>query len=110
MLGLYGLSEEALSTTPTDSTPTPEPAVWHEIGKGYIDTINVNDSNNATISVTGRGEEAIILDCEILEKLVYSVGSTDDMETVIQELLDNNMGVLAPTLYVPTATSFIINE
>lgn len=86
------------------------PLPWHEIGKGYIDTINVNDIGNPSISVTGRGEEAIIIDCEILEKLVYSPGSTDDMETVIQELLDNNMGFNAPTLYVPTATSFIINE
>lgn len=85
-------------------------AAWHEIGKGYIDTINVNDIGNPSISITGRGEEAVIIDCEILERLTYSTGSTDDMETVIQALLDDNMGFLAPTLYVPTPTSFIINE
>lgn len=106
MLGLLALSEDALSSSESSEVVS---GPWHEIGRGYIDSIQVDDWS-PTIQLTGRGEEATILDCEILEKLVYSVGSTDDMETVIQELLDNNMGVLAPTLYVPNPTSFIINE
>ncbi len=59
--------------------------------------------------MTGRGEEAVIIDTEILETTTYSVGSTDDMETVIQALLDDNMAD-PPVLYVPVPTDFIINE
>lgn len=91
-----------------DPAPT-FPDDYHEIGKGYIDAIQVDDVS-PTIQVTGRGEEAAIIKAEILELVTYSIGSTDDMETVIQALLDDNMGVAAPTLYVPTPTSFIINE
>ncbi len=79
-----------------------------EIAKGYIDEIAPDDFPS-TIQISGRGEEAQILSVEILEIRTYSVGTTDDMETVIQALLNDNMDD-PPTLYVPVASSFIINE
>lgn len=90
-----------------DPVPT-FPDDYHEIGKGYVDSIQVNDAK-ATIDVTGRGEEAAIIDTEITEVRTYSLGSSDDMETVIQAMLDDNMDD-PPTLFVPVASSFIINE
>lgn len=83
-------------------------ASYKEIAKGYIDTIDVND-NSPTIEITGRGEEALLIDCEILEIRTYSVGTADNMETVIQNLLNDNLDD-PPTLYCPVATDFIINE
>lgn len=107
------LVQNESGTAATGAIPTTTVAVtvndWKEIGKGYIDTINVNDSNNASISVTGRGEEAAIIDTEILVRRIYSVADADDMETVIQALLDDNMAS-PPTLYVPVPTSEGIKE
>lgn len=109
MLDLVRMWRVSVCVIPhADPAPT-WPDDYHEIGKGYLDTIQVNDSNDASISVEGRGEEAIILDTEILEELTYSIGTADDMETVIQALLDDNLDD-PPTLYVPVATSYIINE
>lgn len=91
-----------------DPVPT-WPDDYHEIARGYIDESNVNDSNDASISVAGRGEEATLIDTIILEERTYSVGTTDDLETVIQAILDDNVDA-PPALYVPTASSYIINE
>lgn len=82
---------------------------WKELNNGYIDTIDVGDSNSATVTITGRGLEAPIIDTEILTLRTYSVGSGDSMETVIQALLNDNMAS-PPTIYVPTAMGFVINE
>lgn len=84
------------------------PIDYEEIAKGYIDTIDVNDKR-ATIQVAGRGQEAPILDTEILVKRTYSPASDQTMETVIQQLLNDNMDS-PPTVYVPVAMSFIINS
>jgi hypothetical protein len=83
-------------------------ASYNEIAKGYIDSIDVDDLS-PTITITGRGEEAPLLDCEILEIRTYSTGSTASMEEVIQQLLDDNLED-PPTLYVPTPSDFTINE
>lgn len=82
---------------------------WKEIGTGYLDQIDVGDSNYPTVQVTGRGMEAPIIDTEIIVKRKYSVGSASSMETVIQALLNDNM-TSPPTLYVPFAMNFVINE
>jgi hypothetical protein len=83
----------------------PDDYDWHEIGKGYYDVVDTGD----TINLEGRGEEAVIIDTQILEQRTYSVGDADDIETVIQALLDDNM-TNPPTLYVPVATSHIVLE
>jgi hypothetical protein len=83
-------------------------ASYVEVAKGYIDSIDVDDLS-PTITITGRGEEAPLLDCEILEIRTYSTGSTALMEEVIQQLLDDNLDD-PPTLYVPVASDFVINE
>ncbi len=85
---------------------------WKEVGKGYIDSIDVDDKR-ATITIAGRGQEAPLLDTEISEEAVYSVGTTDDLATVIQDLIDDNWDDsygTVPTVYVPAAMDFIINE
>ncbi len=106
MLDLVRMWRVSVAVMPAGDTPAG--GDYHEIGKGYIDSIQVNDLS-ATIDLTGRGEEAIIIDAEILDTTTYSVGTVDDMETVIQQLLDANMDD-PPTLYVPVPTSYIINE
>lgn len=92
---------------------TPATADWKEVGKGYIDTIDVDDMS-PTIQLQGRGEEAPLLDCEILELKTYSVGSTSSMESVIQALIndnwDSNKFGAPPTLYTPVPMNFVMDE
>lgn len=81
---------------------------WKEIGRGYIDTIEVDDQR-PTIRITGRGEEARMLDTEILAEVEYSPASNQTLEAVIQALLNNNL-TSPPTIYVPAAMNFVINR
>ncbi len=85
---------------------------YKEIGKGYVDSIDVNDQR-PTIQVAGRGLEAALLDQEIDVEAVYSASSTSSLETVIQQVIDANWNVsygAAPTVYVPVPTGFVINK
>lgn len=103
MLDLVRMWRVSVAVMEDGDTP-----VYKEIGKGYIDSIDVDDLS-PTITITGRGEEAPILDCEILEIKTYSPGDSDDVEDVIQALLNDNL-LNPPTLYAPTASAFVINE
>jgi hypothetical protein len=103
MLDLVRMWRLSVSVVADAGTPS-----YKEIAKGYVDTIDVDDIS-PTITIAGRGEEAQLIDCEILAIRTYSVGSTSTMGEVIQALLDDNLAS-PPTLYEPVPISFVINE
>ncbi len=78
---------------------------YKEIGKGYVDRISVNDPT-ASVDISGRGEEAKLLDTYISVK--YPYGSAfppgTPMESVIQSIL--TQWVPGVTLYTPVSPSF----
>jgi hypothetical protein len=82
---------------------------WKEIGAGTYDLIAVNDPN-PIIEITGRDWGATLLDAQILTPKVYSQDSDVAMETAIQSLMDDTLGVAAITLYTPTSPSFVLNR
>jgi hypothetical protein len=102
MLDLHRMWRLSTSVVAFGDSPS-----YKEIGKGYIDIIDVQDQS-PVINVTGRGEEAVILDAEVLEETVYSSLSDQSMEAVIQQLLDDWLEN-PPTLHVPVATSVVMN-
>jgi len=85
---------------------TPVAGDYKQIGSGYIDRISVSDPT-ASIEISGRGEEAKLLDTFISVERIY--GSVfppgTPMETVIQSILNDN-GLSAVTLYTPVSPSF----
>ena len=98
----------------------PVTADWKEVGIGYIDTIDVQGSPS-TITVTGRDLLARILDhymrgVDGLQVFpTYSPTSADSMETVIQQVLDDelgtgraNVGSSGITLYTPVSPSYVM--
>ena len=79
---------------------------WKEICQGRVDTINVGDEQ---IQITGRSEEAVLLDCWVqTEKSYGSVGGIA-METVLQSMLDDNLGAGTITLYCPVSPGYLMN-
>ncbi len=85
---------------------TPIAGDFNEIGKGYIDTIDVDDQS-PTIQLTGRGEEAPLIDAEILDVRDY-VAQT--MEVRLQAVLADNWDTVkfgtVPTIYTPVPMDF----
>ena len=70
---------------------TPVSGDIKEVGSGVIDVIDPQDSVSE-IRITGRGMEADILDAQIKVVRTYCSDAPVLVETVIQQLLDDNMG------------------
>lgn len=87
--------------------------VWVQVFYGQIDSIGWGDE---TIVLQCRDQYADLQDTFIESVRTYSSGSTDDVETVIQEIIDDNepasvgysFGV--PTLYTPNSPSWTVVE
>lgn len=106
------------AVVPTGTTPAT--ADWKEVGTGYIDAIDVQGSLS-TITVTGRDLLARLLDHYmhgidgVQTFPPYSPSGTDSMETVIQQILDDelgtgraNVGSSGITLYTPVSPSYVM--
>lgn len=79
------------------------------LGEGTYDVIDVNDPS-PTIDLVGRDLGATLLDTYITTERTYSSASSDSMETVIQAMLDDNLGASAITLYTPTSPAFTMRK
>lgn len=77
-----------------------------EIGKGYIDKIGVSGKNESVVTLIGRGEEAALLDFEIVDP-VYCAQDTP-ISDYIQALID--AGETPFTLFVPETITQLMNE
>lgn len=83
---------------------------WELLCQGTYGKINIQ-SPSPIIRLTGRDLGASLLDCYIDEERWY--GDNDNpiaMEDVIQQLLDDNLGVGAITLDTPVSPSFVMNR
>lgn len=81
---------------------------WKELAQGRIDIIDVQDSPPA-IQIIGRGEEAVLLDKWIPTERQYGSVGGIAMETVIQSMLDDNLGAGVVTLYTPVSPGYNMN-
>jgi hypothetical protein len=79
---------------------------WKETCQGRIDII---EWSGEQINITGRGEEAVLLDFWIATERQYGSVGGIAMETVIQSLNDNNLVALSPALYTPVSPSYLMN-
>lgn len=79
---------------------------WKEMCQGRIDII---EWSGDLINVTGRGEEAVLLDFWIATERQYGSVAGIAMETVVQSMNDNNLVALSPALYTPVSPSFLMN-
>lgn len=76
---------------------------WIELCAGRIDVI---EWSGDLINVTGRGEDAVILDYWIATERQYGSGGGTAMETVIQSMSDNNLNAISPTLFTPVSPGY----
>jgi hypothetical protein len=67
----------------------PSGADWKEIQQGRIDVLDIRDDD---IALTGRSEDAVFLDCWIAVERQYGSGGGVAAETVLQQMLDDNLG------------------
>jgi hypothetical protein len=89
---------------------TPVSGDWNELGRGILDTIDIQDPAT-TITLTGRGMEADLLDAFIPRARTYgSNASPIAMETVLQSMLDDQLGASIVTLYTPVSPSFVMRN
>lgn len=81
---------------------------WKELVQGRVDVIEIQDPQ-PVIQLVGRGEEAVLLDRWIdTERQYGSIGGIA-METVIQSMLDDNLGSGVVTLSTPVSPGYLMN-
>jgi hypothetical protein len=104
LLDLWRKFRLSISVRPEGYPPTGSD--WKEMCQGRVDTI---DTANEQISITGRDEGAVLLDKYIDTPRAYGSVGGIAMETVLQSMLDDNLGASAPTLYTPASPGFLMN-
>ena len=95
------------ATVPMHSEPVS--GDWREVFRGQIDEIHWQKN---PMELRCRDQHGTVMDTFIESQATYGGGGAgvDDLEDVIQEILDDNMGGSAPTLYVPSASSWTLSE
>lgn len=79
---------------------------WKEVCQGRIDRI---DWAGEQIQITGRGEEAVLIDFWIATERQYGSVGGIAMETTVQSEWDDNLGAAAYTLSTPVSPSYLMN-
>lgn len=104
MLDLWRKWRASTAVLPAGSTPSGTD--WKGIGEGRMDII---ETSGEEIQLTGRSEEAVLLDKWIdTERQYGSIGGIA-METVIQSMIDDNGFAGIYTLYCPVSPGFLMN-
>jgi hypothetical protein len=85
----------------------PSGSDWKELCQGRIDTI---EWSGDLILITGRGEEAVLLDFWISTERAYGSVGGIAMETTEQSMIDDNLGTGVYTLYTPSSPSYLMNS
>lgn len=78
---------------------------WKEMCQGRIDRIEWSGEN---IIITGRGEEAVLLDFWIAAERQYGSVGGIAMETTLQTQMDDNIGASVYPLYTPVSPSYLM--
>lgn len=79
---------------------------WKELVQGRVDVINIVGDE---IQISGRSEEAVLLQKWISTERQYGSVGGIAIETVMQSMLDDNLGTSVVTLYCPVSPSFNMN-
>lgn len=82
-------------------------STWVEVFRGQIDEISWPDD---LVTLVCRDQMAVLEDTFIEAETKYSDNIGFALETILQEILDDNLGVSAPTLYVPSSPSWVITK
>jgi hypothetical protein len=82
------------------ATPT-----YRELATGVVDDL-LDQVDAGTISLAGRGMEALLLDIDIAAATYGNDASPVAMETVIQQMIDDTLGAGVYTLYTPVSPAF----
>jgi hypothetical protein len=95
------------ATIPHMSMPTS--ADWRLVFDGYVDEVDPVTSEDE-ITVRARNQGAVVQDLFIETTQVYGADTSpfEAVEDVMQDILDDNIGGSAPTLYVPSSPSWNI--
>jgi hypothetical protein len=106
MLDLWRRWRLSISAMPPGYPPNGSD--WKALAEGRLDTIDVRDPPGE-IQITGRSEEAVLIQKWIAcERQYGSIGGIA-METVLQSMLDDNLGAGMVTLYTPVSPSYLMN-
>lgn len=103
LLDLWRKWRVSLAVTREDYPPTGSD--WKAMGEGRIDRISVGEQ----ITISGRSEEAVLLQKWIPTERQYGSVGGINMETVIQSMLDDNLGAGVVTLYCPVSPVYTMN-
>lgn len=105
LLDLWRKIKVSFAVMPQGYAPTG--ADWKDVSEGRVDTI---DTANEQIQITGRSEDAVLLDKWIDAPRQYGSVAGIAMETVLQSMLDDNLGTGVVTLYTPVSPGFLMNS
>jgi hypothetical protein len=93
-----------VAVVPRDTTPV-APTDYTELNSGVVTKITV-DGLSDTITIDGMGMEHDILRAFVVTDRTYS----GDMEDVIQDALDDQLGVDVVPLYTPATPNFVVDD
>lgn len=93
----------------------PDETSYRELQAGRLDLIDIQDDRDGqegTITVQGRGMEQDVIDSYVMTpgRQYGNLASTELAEVVIQNMLDDQMGVDEVPLAVPTGTGFGVSR
>lgn len=83
---------------------------WREILDGYIDKVGIGSRDDNAIAIDCRDLGALLIDTDIEIVRQYGSGGGTAVETVMQQILDDNLGAGAVTLYTPVSPNWFLHE
>lgn len=108
--GLIGLNQEVKIYTAVMPEETQAPSTWMEMFHGTILRIDMG-SGDGTVKLECRDKITDLLTYRWHEAdATYGSSGGTNMETVIQNIMNDTLGAFAPTLYTPTSPGFAITE
>lgn len=81
---------------------------WVKVFRGYIGDSIQASSENGRISILCRDQAAIFQDCYIEQVREYGTDAGVSAETIIQQIIDDNLGEDAVQVYCPQPSGFMI--
>lgn len=77
---------------------------------GYIDKVGIGGRDDNAITIECRDLGALLVDTDIEVVRGYGSSGGTAVETVMQQILDDNLGAGAVTLYTPVTPNWFIHE
>ena len=81
---------------------------WYDVFYGYLGDSIQGTSESGRITLEARDPAKLLQDTYIETVRTYGSDAGTPAETVIQQILDDNLGAEAPMLYVPVSPGFMI--